>query len=78
MYTVCTHSDLPKKRADQNKRIWGDFFFNYYIKWKMRVWWQIFSFDTWKIDGWEKNPKKLSEHARYTSYGGSSEYYLGT
>ena len=56
-----TSSELPNKRADQNKRVWRDFLFIYYIvhiwkkippytTWKMRVCLKFFSFVKWKIE----------------------------
>ena len=43
-----------------------------FVTWKMRVWWKISSFVTWKVDSMvEKNSKELSKHARLL---GTSEY----
>ena len=43
------YSELPNKRAGQNKQVTREDFFSF-IAWKMRVWWKLFSFVTWKIE----------------------------
>ena len=57
------YSELPNKRADQNKRIWREYFLIYHMKNESLVDFLICYVKYWKYDIFFST-KKLSEHAR--------------